>query len=68
MHHIGALACLPAKALTEQLGDEVLGGADADGDGFFREAELTPEAWERHGIEWFDDWTEDLKQRHNLNT
>jgi len=38
-----------------------------DGDGFFREAQLTEEAWERHGITWFDDWTEDLKRRHGLS-
>lgn len=46
-----------------------------DGDLFFREAralpaEATREEFEtmcaRHGITWFDDWTEDLRARYGL--
>lgn len=46
-----------------------------DGDLFFREASaLAPDATReefeamsaRHGIRWFDDWTEDLRTRHGL--
>ena len=46
-----------------------------DGDLFFREAGALPpdvsrEEFEamsaRHGIRWFDDWTQDLRARHGL--
>ena len=38
-----------------------------DGDGFFRDVPTTPEGWARHGIEWFDDWTDELKAKHGLH-